>query len=53
MLSLDFLDDVRRMNKRQVGAQAHFAAASLCELWANVSRYLTRNNVFTKITFLP
>lgn len=38
MLSLDFLDDVRRMNKRQVGA--HFAAASLYELRANVSRYL-------------
>lgn len=43
MLSLDFLDDVRRMNKRQVGTQAHsldFAAASLYELRANVSRYL-------------
>lgn len=38
MLSLDFLDDVRRMNKRQVGA--HFAAAFLSELRANVSRSL-------------
>lgn len=43
MLSLDFLDDVRRMNKRQVGTQAHsldFTAASFCALRANVSRYL-------------
>lgn len=38
MLSLDFLDDVRRMNKRQVGA--HFDAASLYKLTANISRYL-------------
>lgn len=38
MLSLDFLDDVRRMNKRQVGA--HFAAVSLYELRANASRCL-------------
>lgn len=42
MLSLDFLDDVRRMNKRQVGTQAHSLdfAASLYELRANVSRHL-------------
>lgn len=43
MLSLDFLDDVRRMNKRQVGKHRlisqDFAAASLYELKANVSRY--------------